>query len=99
MHLTGLKGYGLPWDTPGTLCTDGFSRPPRSNGKKQMDPNQEGRKPHAKPPDRQMPNGLRFCYGACGGSRAATKQKMGRGYRLANAPSAAKRWLGVPKPT
>ena len=35
------------------------------------------------------PNGSRFCCGACGGSRAAPKQNIGRGCRLANAPSAA----------
>jgi len=34
-------------------------------------------------------NGSRFCCGACGGSRAAPKQKIERGCRLANAPSAA----------
>jgi len=38
---------------------------------------------------RLPPNGARFCCGACGGSRAALNQKIGRGCRLANAPAAA----------
>ena len=42
-----------------------------------------------------LPNRLRLSSGGCNGSRAAPKQKIGRGCRLANAPGegpALPRW-------